>query len=610
MRTLAIRFLDRWNQLGRYFELRRSARRTRDELVGRLVQRRFARRLGPIPDGYRIVTDDRRWFVSRCVDTVRSFELRDANLIRLAAILEDADVDFFVVPTGSQFRTAIGVHAGERRRAIDALVAHESDPNWYALTSDHHGAVLPFAARDRSSWSSEADACLVIATFSVVAARNGSGTLGRDYRCDLQFWHGRSEEADREAGERATDASGSLHGSGSTQDKWILSPTRNQFVHSMPYKRALEGSTIVGGRRIPTAPEFDWYLTGARCPFPIDLVYTWVDGDDPIWRTRRDRALGGAADLSIDGPTPERYRSFDELRYSLRSVWEHVPYYRRIFLVTDRQVPTWLDVDDPRITIVDHAEIFSDLSALPTFNSHAIESQLHHIEGLSDHYLYLNDDVFFASTSDWSTYFDRSGLSHFFPSRARFAFGDPHDFATSVDNAGKNLQNLLFDEMGWAPHTKIKHTPHAQQRNLMIELEQRFDEAFEQTMNARFRSTSDVSFAAALHHRYGEAVGRATPGAIRYEYLNLKVDNIADRLSRLIDSPCDTMCLNDGALSLREHEIVKPLVERFLRCRFPYAAPWERDNPNPRSRRRCADARDQAGGERIDAIDQRASSTR
>ncbi len=74
----------------------------------------------------------------------------------------------------------------------------------------------------------------------------------------------------------------------------------------------------------------------------------------------------------------------------------YAPWVRHVYLVTDRQVPSWLAPSD-RITVVDHSEIYRDPSVLPIFNSSAIITQLHHIEGLSEHYLYLNDDIFFGA---------------------------------------------------------------------------------------------------------------------------------------------------------------------------------------------------------------------
>ena len=91
-----------------------------------------------------------------------------------------------------------------------------------------------------------------------------------------------------------------------------------------------------------------------------------------------------------------RFADNQELRYSLRSVEKFAPWVRQIFIVTNGQIPSWLNLDNPRIKIVTHADIFTNKSHLPTFSSPAIESHLHKIPGLSKKFIYLNDDVMFG----------------------------------------------------------------------------------------------------------------------------------------------------------------------------------------------------------------------
>ncbi|KAK7868002.1 hypothetical protein R5R35_010176 [Gryllus longicercus] len=93
---------------------------------------------------------------------------------------------------------------------------------------------------------------------------------------------------------------------------------------------------------------------------------------------------------------PSRFEDKEELRYSLRSLETHAPWVRHIYLVTNGQIPYWLNLDNPRLTLLTHEEIFPNHSHLPTFSSPAIESHIHRIPGLSQQFLYLNDDVFFG----------------------------------------------------------------------------------------------------------------------------------------------------------------------------------------------------------------------
>jgi len=97
----------------------------------------------------------------------------------------------------------------------------------------------------------------------------------------------------------------------------------------------------------------------------IDLVYLWVNGNDPEWQAKHNAFVGKTAETSpID--CKGRYADNDELRYSLRSVEMYAPWIRKIFIVTDNQVPEWLDTSNPQIRIVDHVEIMPE-ECLPCF---------------------------------------------------------------------------------------------------------------------------------------------------------------------------------------------------------------------------------------------------
>lgn len=49
-----------------------------------------------------------------------------------------------------------------------------------------------------------------------------------------------------------------------------------------------------------------------------------------------------------------RFEDNEELRYSLRSVERHAPWVRHIFIVTNGQIPSWLNLDNPRVTVITH----------------------------------------------------------------------------------------------------------------------------------------------------------------------------------------------------------------------------------------------------------------
>ena len=140
----------------------------------------------------------------------------------------------------------------------------------------------------------------------------------------------------------------------------------------------------------------------------IDIVYLWVDGNDPQWLAKHNACIGKTEDKSAVN-CKGRYSDNDELKYSLRSVEMYAPWIRKIFIVTDNQVPKWLDTSNPKIRIVDHKEILPEVS-LPCFNSRLIEHFLYKIPGLSEHFLYANDDMFINRPVTPATFFAADGL--------------------------------------------------------------------------------------------------------------------------------------------------------------------------------------------------------
>ncbi len=125
----------------------------------------------------------------------------------------------------------------------------------------------------------------------------------------------------------------------------------------------------------------------------LDFVITWVDGNDPEWRKEKARYTVSNEDSSLIDDREERYRDWDNLQYWFRGVEKFAPWIRKIHFVTWGHLPSWLNVDHPKLNIVKHSDYIPP-QYLPTFNSHTIEWNFHRIPGLSEHFVYFNDDVF------------------------------------------------------------------------------------------------------------------------------------------------------------------------------------------------------------------------
>jgi hypothetical protein len=145
---------------------------------------------------------------------------------------------------------------------------------------------------------------------------------------------------------------------------------------------------------------------------PVDVVISWVDGNDPAHKQKIEPFLNPQARKSEDVAGPTRYNSVGEIYYSVASIFRFAPFVRKIFIIADNQQPNlaaFIQLNFPestiQIEIVDHTVLFRGYeSVLPVFNSRAIETCTFRIPGLSENYVYLNDDFFLirpVKYDDW-----------------------------------------------------------------------------------------------------------------------------------------------------------------------------------------------------------------
>src|SRR5699024_11566777 len=97
-----------------------------------------------------------------------------------------------------------------------------------------------------------------------------------------------------------------------------------------------------------------------------------------------------------------RFIDWDNLQYWFRGVEKYAPWVNKVHFVTWGHVPNWLKVDHPKINVVKHVDFLKEEN-LPTFNSRAIEINLHRIEGLAEQFVYFNDDMFLTKRSEEHT---------------------------------------------------------------------------------------------------------------------------------------------------------------------------------------------------------------
>jgi hypothetical protein len=216
----------------------------------------------------------------------------------------------------------------------------------------------------------------------------------------------------------------------------------------------------------------------------IDAVFTWVDGANlpelSQWLQHVEQR-GAAGDFGS-----YRWRDNGELRFALRSLETFAPWIRTVHLVTNGQVPAWLDRAVPHLRVVTHADIFPDLSVLPTFNSNAIEAVLHRIPDLADHYLYFNDDVLLGRPVTTEDFLNGDGGTLVRVDRWTKAISPKSD--SLIDR--QLARNSLLVLPHFAP--LLSHSPQLFNRDRVTNLWERWEAVQRETLAHRFRSERDA----------------------------------------------------------------------------------------------------------------------
>lgn len=255
---------------------------------------------------------------------------------------------------------------------------------------------------------------------------------------------------------------------------------------------------------------------------PVDMVFTYVDGRDPAHVDKRARLLRalppeeGGFDGDPEKPVATLFSGLGEITFSVRSVLKHLPWVRTVYVVTDAQLPP-VDpalLDCGRVRVIDHSEIVPR-EYLPTFNSLAIESCLHRIPGLSEVFLYDNDDfLHFAPVPEEALcrvgaggsisitlHADRAivrRLRHLwrdaFPTARRRA--NAHTVA--ISNAYAALRRRC-PRLGWYDILAPQHVTQVIRRSTALRLEQELAAELAACRTPRFRSRRRLSYGTLLY---------------------------------------------------------------------------------------------------------------
>ncbi len=467
------------------------------------------------------------------------------DLLFIRDALLATGIDFWLI-RGNDERPVIAIDVQNRDTVVRALVAACADEPLYAKTVDGRRRPPLLVADGRLTDNPDAG---IFRLYRPRIEPVGLLAYGASTAVELQFFRFEGET--------------------------IVWPVENSLTREiLPAAEVVPATVEMYGHEWKTLRGmFD--AQASDITFDIDMVFSWVDGNDPEFQKRRAERMKDVV-VGEGDDSEARFRQIDELKYALRSVYLFAPWVRRIFIVTDSPKPSWL-ADHPAVTFVRSEEFFTDPAALPTHNSQAVESQLQHIPGLSEHFLYSNDDMFFGRPVQPGMFFSPGGITKFIEASTRIGLGDNDSDRSGFENSARVNRRLLMDRFGRLITRHLEHAATPLRKSVLLELEQEFAEDFHRTQLSRFRSSTDISVTNSLYHYYAQMTARAVQQEnAKVAYVDTTSRAGLDLLPGLLKRRSqDFFCLNDGSFPEVPAEERQERVQEFLERYYGIPAPWE-----------------------------------
>lgn len=291
----------------------------------------------------------------------------------------------------------------------------------------------------------------------------------------------------------------------------------------------------------------------------MDAVITYVNGNDPLWMADYAANVGG--DMLT-----KRFRDWGTLKYLLRGIEKHLPFIDNIFLVVAResQVPVW--VDRHAVNVIMHKD-FVPPEYLPTFNCNTLEVFLHRIPGLSERYIYFNDDMFpFRDMHEEDFFVDGKAVVWF--KRHFLALNMYKKICRESDRLARRLSGAGKSVFFLRP----QHTPSAMLRSTCEEAFEHGEDKIKAAISSvrTGRNHNQYLFTDYLFYR-GETVRKR----VSNRHFSLAVSTVG-KIRAFIDAPYEDMaCINDVEMNDERFNALRVAMLESFEKAFPRKSRFE-----------------------------------
>ena len=291
----------------------------------------------------------------------------------------------------------------------------------------------------------------------------------------------------------------------------------------------------------------------------VDFVFPYVNPNDVEWQRQHIRMchrIGRKVDLS-----GARYRDWGLLKYVFRSIEQYAPFIRNVYMIVEsmQQVPSWVNTD--KVNIVLHSDIIPK-QYLPTYNSCTIEMFLHNIPGLSEYFIYSNDDLYFMNMCTINNFYNTNMVPIVKLKQIQY---DEHSKLFRVQCA--NCEDLFLPteqkciNRGYVQRTYHTMTP--MRRSTCQLVYEKYHDIIHHSIST-FRNKKN--FNQYIYPMYERYVNNATSqNFITSEYVAIGRERITNITYKILSTQCQVMCINDTK-SVKSTEITNDMIR--LRVAF------------------------------------------
>lgn len=326
----------------------------------------------------------------------------------------------------------------------------------------------------------------------------------------------------------------------------------------------------------------------------IDIVIPWVDGSDPAWQEERGRFRPTVRSDNSNA----RFREWGLFQNWFRGIEAYAPWVRTVHLVTWGHLPPWLNVNHPKLHVVNHRDYIPE-EYLPTFSSHVIELNMHRIPGLADHFIYFNDDVYLTAPTVREDFFvdglpvdtavlgmvTNSDSVSFLPYIQLNMLGNINQTFSKHQVMKQNLSKwfspkygkLMLYNLYFYPGANVAglrnfHTCIPYRKETLEQVWQAFPEDLDHTCRNRFRSREDVN---QYLFRYWRMMrGEFVPGKPNSAYLTIGEDSVQSIAQAMSSSRYKVVCVNDDPMSC-DFSQQQEQLDQIFRNKYPDKSMYE-----------------------------------